>query len=212
MVMRLLIADDHAIYREGLKKTLEAAGMVVAAEAATGEEALQAARKSHPDVAILDLSMPGRGGLETVQELKRREPRIRVLVLTMHAEDNFAVRCLREGADGYLTKDATPEQVVAAVRKIFSGGKYVSSALAERLAASLDINFFQLPHEKLSHREFQVISLIGAGRTAAEIAAELHLSVKTVSTYRARILEKMDMKSTVEIIRYAVVHGLSEER
>jgi two-component system invasion response regulator UvrY len=211
-VVRILIADDHAIYREGLKKILEAAGLVVAAQAATGEEALQAAMQSHPDVAVLDLSMPGRGGLETVQELKRRERRIRVLVLTMHAEDNFAVRCLREGADGYLTKDATPEQVVAAVRKIHSGGKYVSSSLAERLAASLDVNFLRPPHEKLSHREFQVISLIGAGKTAAEIAAELHLSVKTVSTYRARILEKMDMKSTVEIIRYVVLHGLGEER
>jgi DNA-binding NarL/FixJ family response regulator len=210
--VRILIADDHAIYREGLKKVLEAAGLVVVAQAATGEEALQAARTSHPDVAVLDLSMPGRGGIETVQELKRREPRIRVLVLTMHAEDNFAVRCLREGADGYLTKDATPEQVVVAVRKVYSGGKYVSANLAERLASSLDVNFLRPPHEKLSHREFQVISLIGAGKSAAEIAAELHLSVKTVSTYRARILEKMDMKSTVEIIRYVVLHGLGEER
>jgi two-component system, NarL family, invasion response regulator UvrY len=209
-VIRVLIADDHAIYREGLKKILEAAGLAVAAEAANGEEALQLAKHTHPDVAIVDLTMPGRGGIETVQELKRREPRIRVLVLTMHSEDNFAVRCLREGADGYLTKDAAPDQVLTAVRKIYSGGKYVSSLLAERLAANLDINLLRAPHEKLSHREFQVISLIGAGKTAGEIAGELHLSVKTVSTYRARILEKMDMKSTVEIIRYVVLHGLTE--
>lgn len=209
-MIRVLIADDHAIYREGLKRVLEAAGMTVAAEAATGEEALQLAKQTHPEVAILDLTMPGRGGIETVQELKRRVPRIRVLVLTMHSEDNFAVRCLREGADGYLTKDAVPEQVLTAVRKIYSGGKYVSSVLAERLAANLDLNFLRPPHEKLSHREFQVISLIGAGKTAGEIAAQLNLSVKTVSTYRARILEKMDMKSTVEIIRYVVLHDLTE--
>jgi two-component system invasion response regulator UvrY len=209
-VIRILIADDHSIYREGLKKVLEAGGMAIAAEAATGEEALERARETHPDVVILDVSMPGRGGIETVQELKRREPRIRVLVLTMHSEDNFAVRCLREGADGYLTKDAGPEQVLAAVRKVHGGGKYVSSALAERLASSLDANFGRPLHEKLSHREFQVMSLIGEGKTASEIAAELNLSVKTVSTYRARILEKMDMKSTVEIIRYVVMRGLSE--
>jgi two-component system, NarL family, invasion response regulator UvrY len=209
-MIKVLVADDHAIYREGLKRILEAAGLVVTAEAATGEDALQQARQSQPDVAILDLSMPGRGGIETVQELKRREPRIRVLVLTMHSEDNFAVRCLREGADGYLTKDAEPDQVLKAVRKVYSGGKYVSPLLAERLASNLDVNFLKPPHEKLSHREFQVISLIGAGKTAGEIAEELHLSVKTVSTYRARILEKMDMKSTVEIIRYVVTHGLGE--
>jgi two-component system invasion response regulator UvrY len=207
---RVLIADDHAIYREGLKKVLEAAGLCVVAEAATGEEALQLAKESHADVVVLDVSMPGRGGIETVQELKRREPRIRVLVLTMHSEDNFAVRCLREGADGYLTKDAGPDQVLAAVSKISAGGKYVSPSLAERLASNLDANFGRPLHEKLSHREFQVMSLIGAGKTASEIAVELHLSVKTVSTYRSRILEKMDMRSTVEIIRYVIVRGLSE--
>ena len=209
-MIRVLIADDHSIYREGLKKVLEAGGLAIAAEAATGEEALEQAKETHPDVVILDVSMPGRGGIETVQELKRREPRIRVLVLTMHSEDNFAVRCLREGADGYLTKDAGPEQVLAAVRKVHGGGKYVSPSLAERLASSLDANFGRPLHEKLSHREFQVMSLIGEGKTASEIAAELNLSVKTVSTYRARILEKMDMKSTVEIIRYVVMRGLSE--
>jgi len=209
-VIKVLVADDHAIYREGLKRILEAAGLVVTAEAATGEYALQQAKLSQPDVAILDLSMPGRGGIETVQEVKRREPRTRVLVLTMHSEADFAMRCLREGADGFLTKDAPPDQVLAAVRKVSGGGKYVSPGLAERLASSLDLKFSGPSHEKLSRREFQVISLIGAGRTAGEIAEELHLSVKTVSTYRARILEKMGMKSTVEIIRYVVQNRLNE--
>ena len=209
-MIRVLLADDHAIYREGLRQVLEGAGLAVAAEAATGEEALQRTTETHPDVVILDLSMPGRGGIETVQEVKRREPRVRVLVLTMHSEADFAMRCLREGADGFLTKDAPPDQVLAAVRKVSGGGKYVSPGLAERLAASLDLNFAGPSHERLSHREFQVISLIGAGKTAGEIAVELHLSVKTVSTYRARILDKMGMKSTVEIIRYVVQNRLNE--
>jgi two-component system, NarL family, invasion response regulator UvrY len=209
-MIRVLLADDHAIYREGLKKVLEGAGLAVAGEAATGEEALQKATETHPDLVILDLSMPGRGGIETVQEVKRREPRVRVLVLTMHSEADFAIRCLREGADGFLTKDAPPDQLLAAVRKVSGGGKYVSPGLAERLASSLDFNFSGPSHERLSHREFQVISLIGAGKTAGKIAEELHLSVKTVSTYRARILEKMGMKSTVEIIRYVVHNRLNE--
>ena len=209
-MIRVLLADDHAIYREGLRQVLEGAGLAVAAEAETGEEALQMARETHPDVVIVDLAMPGRGGIETVQEVKRREPRVRVLVLTMQSEANFAMRCLREGADGFLTKDAPPDQLLAAVRKVSGGGKYVSPALAERLVANLDLNFSGPPHERLSHREFQVISLIGAGKTPAEIAQALHLSVKTVSTYRARILDKMGMKSTVEIIRYVVLNRLND--
>ena len=208
-MIKVLVDDDHAIFREGLKKVLETAGgITVVAEAATGEQALEMARAHHPEVVVLDVSMPGRGGIETVQELKRRDPRTRVLVLTMHPEDHFAVRCLREGADGYLTKDAGPELLLAAVRKIAAGGKYVSPALAERLAFNLDANFGQPAHEKLSHREFQVMRLIGAGKTASEIAVELHLSVKTVSTYRARILQKMNMRTNSEIMHYAIELGL----
>lgn len=210
-MIRVLIADDHAIFRAGLRRILEEAGeLTVVAEAATGEEALEAARQSHPEVAVLDVSMPGRGGIETVQEMKRRVPQVKILVLTMHSEDSFAVRCLREGADGYLTKDAPPEQLLAAIRKVFSGGKYVSPGLAERLAFSLDSNFDRPLHERLSHREFQVMRLIGAGRTASEIAAELHLSVKTVSTYRTRILEKMSMRTNSEIMRYVIAAGLED--
>jgi two-component system invasion response regulator UvrY len=208
---KVLIADDHAIFREGLRKVLEAAGgLTIVAEAATGEEALERAREARPDLVVLDVSMPGRGGIETVQELRRREPGIRILVLTMHAEDNFAVRCLREGADGYLTKDAGPDQLVQAVRKVSAGGKYVSAALAERLAFTLDMRFDRPAHEKLSHREFQVMRLIGAGKPASAIAEELHLSVKTVSTYRARILEKMNMRTNSEIMRYVIELGLAE--
>jgi two-component system invasion response regulator UvrY len=149
-----------------------------------------------------------RGGIETLQELERRKPRIRVLLLTVHPEDSFAVRCLREGADGYLTKDAGAAEVVAAVRKIHGGGKYVSPGLGERLAFNA-VDFDRPLYEKLSHREFQVMSLMGAGKSPSAIAAELGLSIKPVSTYRARTLEKMGMKSTVEVVRYVVVHRLS---
>jgi len=210
-VIKVLIADDHAIFRAGLRKILEESGEVtVVAEAATGEEALDRARHSRPDVAVLDVSMPGRGGLETVQELKRRSTQSKILVLTMHSEDSFAVRCLREGADGYLTKDAPADQLLAAIKKVWAGGKYISPALAERLASFLDINSDRPLHEKLSHREFQVMLLIGKGRTASEIAAELHLSVKTVSTYRSRILEKMGMRTNSEIMRYVIAAGLED--
>jgi two-component system invasion response regulator UvrY len=210
-LIKVLVADDHEIFREGLKKILEGSGIAtIVAEAATGEEALERAREHRPELVMLDVSMPGRGGIETVQELKRRDPRIRILVLTMHPEDHFAVRCLREGADGYLTKDAEPGQLITAVRKIAAGGKYVSASLAERLAFSLDANFGRPAHEKLSHREFQVMRLIAAGKTASEIAAELNLSVKTVSTYRARILEKMNMRTNSEIMHYAIELGLEK--
>jgi two-component system invasion response regulator UvrY len=210
-VIKVLIADDHAIFREGLKRILEAAtGMIVVGEAATGEEAIMRTKESKAEVVVLDVSMPGRGGIETVQELKRRNPRTKVLILTMHPEDHFAVRCLREGADGYLTKDTVPELLVNAVRKVHSGGKFVSPSLAERLVFNLDSNFDRPAHEKLSHREFQVMRLIGGGKTASEIAVELHLSVKTVSTYRARILEKMEMKSNLEIMHYVIELGLGE--
>jgi two-component system invasion response regulator UvrY len=205
-MLRVLIADDHAIYREGLKRVLEAGGLAVAGEAASGEEALERAQETHPDVVILDVAMPGRGGVETLQELKRREPRIRVLILTVHGKDSFAVRCLREGADGYLTKDAGAAEVVVAVRKIHDGGKYVSPALSERLALNAAADFDRSPHERLSRREFQVMSLMGAGKSPGAIATELGLSIKTVSTYRARMLEKMGMKSTVEVVRFVIVH------
>jgi DNA-binding NarL/FixJ family response regulator len=210
-MIRILIADDHVIVREGLKRIIEASGgMQVVAEASTGQEALEKAKVTHPEVVLLDVSMPGRGGLETAQELKKRDPRTRVLMLTVHPEDHFAVRCLKEGADGYLTKEVASEQLVQAIHKVYGGGKYVSPSLAERLAFSLDSGFGRAPHEALSDREFEVLRRIGAGKTVGEIASELNLSVKTISTYRARLLEKMNMKNNAEIMRYVVDQGLAE--
>ena len=208
-MIRVLIADDHSIFRIGLKRTLESApDMVVAAEAATGEETLVKARQSNPNVVLLDVSMPGRGGVETAQELKRVNPRVRVLMLTMHPEDQYAVLCLKLGADGYITKDVPPEVLLEAVRKVASGRKYVSSNLAERLATDLSGTGDRPAHELLSSREFEVMRKIAAGRTAGEIAAELHLSVKTVSTYRSRVLQKMNLKTNADIMHYAFRAGL----
>jgi len=206
---RILIADDHAIVREGLKRILESAGdLDVVAEAGTGPETLDRARTSRPDVVLLDVSMPGRDGLETAKDLKRQNPKVRILMLTVHPEDLFAVRCLKEGADGYMTKDAAPEQLVQAIRRLQRGGKYVSANLAERLAFQLDGELERPAHEELSDREFEVLRRIGAGKTVGEIASELNLSVKTISTYRARILEKMNLKNNAELIRYVVEKGL----
>jgi two-component system, NarL family, invasion response regulator UvrY len=208
-MIRVLIADDHSIFRIGLKRALETApDVVIAAEAATGEETLVKARQSQPDVVLLDVSMPGRGGIETAQELKRSNPRLRVLMLTVHPEDQFAVLCLKQGADGYITKDVPPETLLAAVRKVAAGRKYVSADLAERLAADLSSGGDRPAHELLSSREFEVMRKIAAGRTTGEIAAELHLSVKTVSTYRTRVLQKMNLKNNADIMQYAFRSGL----
>ena len=208
-MIRVLIADDHSIFRLGLKRTLEGApDMVVAAEAATGEETLVKARESKPDVVLLDVSMPGRGGVETAQELKRSNPRLRVLMLTVHPEDQYAVLCLKLGADGYVTKDVPPDVLLEAVRKVAAGRKYVSTNLAERLATALSGPGDRPPHELLSSREFEVMRKIAAGRSAGEIAAELHLSVKTVSTYRSRLLQNMNLKTNADIMHYAFRAGL----
>lgn len=204
-MIRVLIADDHPIVRAGLRGLLEAQpGIEVVGEAETGEEVIDRARTSRPDVVLLDVTMPGRGGIETAQELKRLHPKVRVLMLTVHPEDHFAVRCLREGADGYLTKDVATDQLVAAVRKLHAGGKFISASLAERLAFYLDDKSDRPLHERLSGREFEVMRLIAAGRRPSEIAAELHLSTKTVSTYRTRILEKMNLRTNAEIMRYVL--------
>jgi DNA-binding NarL/FixJ family response regulator len=208
-MIRILIADDHPIVREGLKRILGAVpDLTVVGEAASGPEAVEQARKTQANVVLLDVSMPGRGGIETAQELKRLVPGIRILILTVHVEDHFAIRCLREGADGYLTKDAAPQLLVEAVRKIHGGGKYISLALAERLALNLDASAERPPHERLSTRELEIMLRIAAGKTVGEIAADLNLSVKTVSTYRTRVLEKMSLKNNAEIMRYAVDQGL----
>jgi DNA-binding NarL/FixJ family response regulator len=207
--MRVLVADDHAVVREGLKRILtQDHGIEVVAEAEDGTAALARAREADLDVVVLDMSMPGRGGLETLQELKRLWPTLGVLVLSMHPEDQYAVRVLREGADGYLSKESAADELISALRKIHGGGKYVSATLAERLAQTVERGFEGPPHEQLSSREFQVMVLIAQGRTVSEIGDELHLSVKTISTYRTRILEKMGMRNNAELMHYAIEEGI----
>lgn len=210
-MIRILLADDHRMFREGVRGLLESrSDMTVVGEAGTGEEALATAGETQPDVVLLDVSMPGRGGLETVSELKKRDPRVRVLMLTVHPEDRFAVRCLKGGADGYMTKDNAAEELIGAIRKVHSGGKYVSPGLAESLVMSLDHDFGAAPHEALSNREFQVLRKIAAAKTVSEIAEELHLSVKTISTYRSRILDKLGLRNNAEIMQYAMERDLVE--
>ena len=207
--MKVLVADDHAVVREGLKRILtEDQGIQVVAEAEDGNAALARASEVDLDVVVLDMSMPGRGGLETLQELKRQWPAVGVLVLSMHPEDQYAVRVLREGADGYLSKESAAEELINALRKIYDGGKYVSPTLAERLALTVERGFSGPPHEQLSTREFQVMVLIAQGRTVSEIGDELRLSVKTISTYRTRILEKMGMRNNAELMHYAIEEGI----
>jgi DNA-binding NarL/FixJ family response regulator len=205
---RVLLVDDHAVVRKGMKSILEdeLAGVVVA-EAAGGDEAL-AALAAPFDVVVLDLSMPGRSGIDLLGEIVHRHPRLPVLIMSLHGEEQFAVRALRAGAAGYLTKAAAPEQLVAAVVKVARGGRYVSEALAERLAADVGRRRADAPHERLSDREFEVLRGIASGRSVSEIATDMRLSVKTVSTYRARLLEKMGMGTNAELTRYALQQGL----
>jgi two-component system, NarL family, invasion response regulator UvrY len=203
--MRVLIADDHAVFRRGLKETLaEAFPKVTFGEASTAQETLDHARRQDWDVVILDISMPGKSGLDILDDLKRLRPRLPILLLSMHPEQQFARRALKAGAAGYLTKDGVPEELKEAIKKIVGGGRYVSATLAERLAVELRDESDLPLHELLSDREFQVLRMIASGKTVKEIADELSLSVKTVSTYRARVLEKTGMKTNAELIRYAL--------
>jgi two-component system, NarL family, invasion response regulator UvrY len=208
--IKVLIADDHPVVRQGLKQILlKTPGMIVSAEAADGKETLEKARTQPWDVMVLDINMPGRNGFDILKELNEEYGRLPVLVLSMHSEDEFALHILKAGASGYLTKESAPSELVNAIRKVVNGGKYISPSLAEKLAFSKDLDAERPLHETLSNREFQVMQMMGQGKTAMEIAQELALSVKTVSTYRARILKKMDLKSNAEIIRYAIQHQLA---
>jgi DNA-binding NarL/FixJ family response regulator len=208
-MIRVLVADDHAVVRRGVLQILgECPDVVAAGEASSGRETLQAVRKSDYDVLLLDIAMPEGGGLEVLKQLRSLKPGLRVLILSVYAEKQYALRALRAGAAGYLTKDSAPEELIAAVRLVARGGKYVTRSLAEQLADELRGEGVREPHETLSDREFQVMRLLAAGKTVGEIAADLSLSVKTVSTYRARILEKLGLKSTAEIMRYSLEHGL----
>jgi two-component system invasion response regulator UvrY len=210
-MIRALIADDHAVVRQGLRQILlETSDMVVTGEAANGPEALERARAGGYDVIVLDITMPGRSGFEVLKELRLEDPALPVLVLSMHSEEQFAVRLLKAGASGYLNKESAPEELVKAIRKIVSGGRYVSPRLAEKLAFEIDSGSDKLLHETLSDREFQVMRMMASGQTVKEIAAELALSVKTISTYRARILDKMNLHTNAELIHYAIQNQLIE--
>jgi DNA-binding NarL/FixJ family response regulator len=208
-MIRVLLADDHAIVRAGLKEILAATGdIAVAAEAASGNEALAQVRAAEFDVAVLDMSMPGRSGIELIKLVKEARPKLRVLVLTMHREEQYAVRALRAGASGYLTKESAADQLVAAIRRIAAGGAYVSAETAERLAQGAGGQGDAPPHTLLSDREFQVFRLIVDGKSVGAIAKQLSLSVKTVSTHKTRILEKLGLGGTAELVRYALEHKL----
>ena len=209
-MIRVLIADDHAIVREGLKRILaDDSSMETIAEAADGQEAARLVRLHKPDVVLLDISMPGRSGIDALADIQSASADTRILILSMHPEDQYAIRCLRDGADGYLTKESAPELLLKAIRKIHSGGKYVSPTLAEQLAANLHVEGESALHEALSDRELQVLIMIGTGDTVSRIAEKLCVSVKTVSTYRARILQKMGMENNAQLMRYAIDNRLT---
>jgi DNA-binding NarL/FixJ family response regulator len=207
--IHVLIADDHAIVRQGLRQILSETGdMVVSGEADDGTEAIRLARSKRWDVFLLDVSMPSRNGIDTLKQLHREFPRQPVLILSMHAEEQYAVRAIKSGAAGYLTKQSAPELLVTAIRQVASGKRFISPTLAEQLAAAISDDGDKLPHERVTDREYQVLVRIASGKTLTQIAEELNLSVKTVSEYRKRLLDKMRLDTTAELIRYGVEHGL----
>jgi two-component system, NarL family, invasion response regulator UvrY len=210
-MIRVLIADDHPLVRQGMKQILsETDDLVIVGEADDGAQALQLARQCEWDVFLLDVSMPQRSGIDTLKQLKKEFPRLPVLILSMHPEELFAVRALKAGASGYLTKFSAPEQLVTAIRQVATGKKYVSPAVALQLAEAISDDTSKPAHERITDREFQVLSLIASGKTLTQIADTLNLGVPTVSTYRARLLDKMNLKNTAELIRYGIEHGLLE--
>lgn len=205
----MLLVDDHAVVRRGVRAILEDhSANVTVREAGNADEALEILGAETFDVVVLDLSMPGRDGFDLLGEIKHRVPTTPVLIMSLHAEDQFALRALRAGAAGYLAKSAAAEELVAAVMKVARGGRYISEALADRLALGAAGAPIESPHERLSDREFDVMRGIASGNSVSEIATQMHLSVKTVSTYRARLLDKMGMTTNAELTRYALQHGL----
>jgi len=208
-LMNILIVDDHAVVRAGLRQIISGVSdMAVADEADSAVEALAKIRKKVYSMVILDISMPGKSGLDVLKEIRNEHPRLPVLMLSMYPEDQYAMRALRSGAAGYMTKDSAPEELVTAIRTVAAGRKYISSDLAERLAFNLEADMKKEPHEILSDREYQVLCTIASGRTVSEIADQLSLSVKTISTYRSRILEKMQLKNNAELTNYAIRNHL----
>jgi len=209
--IRVLIADDHAIVRQGLRQILsDTPDLTVAGEAENGVQAVQMVRNGEWDVVLMGVSMPDRNGIDALKLIKKEFPRLPVLILSMYPEEQYAIRALKAGASGYLTKQSAPELLVTAIRQVASGKKYVSPSLAEELANAIGEDSERLPHEKLSDREYQTLCMIASGKTPAEIAEALNLSVKTVSVYRARLLEKMNLRNNAELTHYGLKHGLAE--
>jgi len=205
--LRILIADDHAVVRDGLKQLLaDRYANAIFGEAANTQQALDKLDSADWDVMLLDLTMPGRGGLDVLAQARNIQPRTKILVLTMHPADQYAVRVLKAGAVGYLTKESASDEVVAAIEKVLHGGRYVTAALAEKLIS--DLSDGKKPHEHLSDREFQVLRMIATGKSVKEMGAELSLSVKTISTYRTRLFEKLKFKSNADAVRYVLVERL----
>jgi two-component system, NarL family, invasion response regulator UvrY len=208
-MIKIIIADDHPIVRAGMKQIIsEAADMSVVDEAGDGRQLLHKVREENFDVVILDITMPHIDGLDVLKQLKIEKPKLPVIILSIHPESQYALRVLKAGASGYVTKTSAPEELINAIRKVHRGGKYISPSIAEKLAFQLEADFEVMPHEALSDREYQVLCMLASGKTVTEIADELALSVKTVSTYRSRILEKMNMKNNAELIHYAVQNKL----
>jgi DNA-binding NarL/FixJ family response regulator len=205
----VLVADDHAIVRRGLTLILsEEFEQVVVGEAQNGREVIEQIEKDDWEVVVLDITMPGRSGLDLLKEIKRLRPQLPVLILSMHSEDQFAVRAFKAGAAGYMTKEKAPEELVKAIKKVLAGGKYVSATLAETLVSGLEVDTDKPAYESLSDREYQVLRMIASGKTVKEIADELSLSMKTISTYRTRILEKLRMRTNAELTYYALANKL----
>jgi two-component system, NarL family, invasion response regulator UvrY len=208
-MIEILIVDDHAIVREGLQAILKLEeGISVVGMAKNAAEALKVVTSHKVDVIILDISLPGRNGLEIIKEVKKVQPNVRIIMLSVYPEDRFAIRAFKAGASGYLTKEMAPEMIVEAIRKVSSGGKYITPAIAEKLADELNELNDKTPHERLSDREFDVMCMVGSGKSLIEIAEKLGISDRTVSTYRTRILKKMNLKNNSEIIHYVIDNGL----
>lgn len=209
--MKIIIVDDHELVREGLKKVLlKEPGIQLVGEASNALELFKLLEETEVDLVVLDITMPGRSGLDIISELKNLHDHIRILILSMHPEERFALRALKAGASGYLSKEAAARELVTAIRKIMSGGRYVSANLADHLLSNLDNDLSKLPHENLSNREFEIFRLIAKGKSVGQIAEELILSVNTITSYRSRMMEKMNFSSNAEIVRYAIEHNLIE--
>ena len=211
-MIRVVIADDHQILREGLRQLLQAAGdLAVVGEAADGHAVVEQVRAHDFDVLLLDMSMPGKSGIELIRQVKAEKPRLRILVLSMHEEHQYAVRAIRAGASGYLTKESAAAQLVAAIRKVAGGGAFISAEVAERLAQEAMPHAEGPPHATLSDREYQVFRLLVSGRSVSDIATDLHLSAKTVSTHKARLMEKLGVDNNADLVHYAIRHRLIDD-